>query len=577
MKKSIRIILPIVLALAIIICTGWYLFIYDRAFTRDVLLHAARYFESNGNHTVSAWFYNHAYMQAGDSDAVAIELAEQYKQSGNYTKAEYTLSHAISDGGGVDVYIALSKTYVEQDKLLDAVEMLNNVTNTDVKKKLDMMRPPMPTSTPDPLSTGAYYTQYITVTISSDSGKLYVSQDGEFPSVKEDAYRDGITLKDGKNVIYAVTVLDNGLVSPAAVFGFTVGGVVEQVQFVDTTMEAAFRELLELDAETPVYTNDLWTIKEFSVPENVASLEDLRHLAFLEKLEMHSSVTNQFTSLSNLSNLKELCIADTAISAQELSIIGALPSLTNLSIRGCGLSTTAGLEQAKSLTYLDLSNNAVRDITPLSSLQKLQDVNLSHNAVNDLSSLSSLSTITSLDVSYNNLETLSPVTSLSGLKKLLAGNNVLKDVNSFQNFTVLEELNLSNNAVTDVTPLSSCVALRELNLSGNTIKDITSLSTLTKLETFNFSNNKVTNLPQWSTDCALVNIDGSYNQLDTLVPLQGLKKLNNVFMDYNKGITSVKALASCPVLIQVNVYGTGVRQVSDLTSQSVVVNYDPTK
>ena len=577
MKKSIRIILPIVLALAIVICTGWYLFIYDRAFTRDVLLHAARYFESSGNHTVSAWFYNHAYMQAGDSDAVAIELAEQYKQSGNYTKAEYTLSHAISDGGGVDVYIALSKTYVEQDKLLDAVEMLNNITNKDVKKQLDLMRPAVPTSTPDPLSTGAYYTQYITVTISADSGKLYVSQDGEFPSVKEDAYEDGITLKDGKNVIYAVTVLDNGLVSPAAVFGFTVGGVVERVQFADAAMENAFRELLDLDAETPVYTNDLWTIKEFSVPENVTSLEDLRHLAFLEKLEMHSSMTNQFTSLSKLSNLKELSIADTAIGAQELSVIGALPSLTKLSIRGCSLSTTAGLEQAKALLHLDLSNNAVRDITPLSNLQKLQEVNLSHNALNDLSALSSLSSITSLDVSYNNLETLSPVTALTGLKILIAGNNSIQDLNAFQNLTVLEELDLSNNAVTDVTPLASCIALRKLTLSNNTIKDIASLSKLTKLEDFNFSNNKVTKLPQWSTDCALVNIDGSYNQLDTLVPLQGLKKLNNVFMDYNKGITSVKALASCPVLIQVNVYGTGVRQVSDLTSQSVVVNYDPTK
>ena len=577
MKKSIRIILPIVLALAIIVCTGWYLFIYDRAFTRDVLLHAARYFEGNGNHTVSAWFYNHAYMQAGDNDAVAIELAEQYKQSGNYTKAEYTLSHAISDGGGVDVYIALSKTYVEQDKLLDAVEMLNNVTNKDVKKQLDMMRPAVPTSTPDPLSTGAYYTQYITVTISADSGKLYVSQDGEFPSVKDDAYHEGITLKEGKNVIYAVAVLDNGLVSPAAVFGFTVGGVIERVQFSDATMEASFRELLKLDAETPIYTNDLWTIKEFSVPENVTSLDDLRHLAFLEKLEMHSSVTSQFSYLSKLSNLKELSITDTALSAQELSVIGALPNLTKLSIRGCSLSTTAGLEQAKGLTYLDLSNNAVRDIAPLSGLQKLQEVNLSHNALNDLSALSSLSAMTSLDVSYNNLETLSPITTVSGLKKLIASNNALKDVNFFQNFTVLEELDLSNNSVTDVTPLSSCVALRKLTLSSNTIKDITSLSKLTKLEDFNFSNNKVTKLPQWSTDCALVNIDGSYNQLDTLVPLQGLKKLNNVFMDYNKGISSVKALASCPVLIQVNVYGTSVRQVSDLTSQSVVVNYDPTK
>ncbi len=577
MKKSMRTILPIVLALAIIVCTGWYLFIYDRAFTRDVLLHAARHFEKNGSHSVSAWFYNHAYLQSGNSDAVAIELAEQYKESGNYTKAEYTLSHAISDGGGVDVYIALSKTYVEQDKLLDAVNMLDNVTNQEVKQQLDALRPATPVSTPDPLSTGAYYTQYITVTISADSDKLYVSSDGEFPSIAEDAYQNGITLQNGKNIIYAVAVDDNGLVSPAAIFGFTVGGVIERVQFADAAMEDTFRELLELDAETPVYTNDLWTIKEFSVPENVASLEDLRHLAFLEKLEIHSSVTSQFSCLSNLSNLKELSITDTALNAQELSIIGALPSLTKLSIRGCGLSTTAGLEQAKGLTYLDLSNNAVRNIAPLSSLQKLQEVKLSHNALNDLSALSTLTTITSLDVSYNNLETLSPITILSGLKKLFAGNNSLSELVSFQNFTVLDELDLSNNTITDVTPLSSCVALKKLVLSNNTIQDITSLSTLTKLEDFNFSNNKVTKLPQWSTDCELVNIDGSYNKLDTLVPLQGLKNLNNVFMDYNKGITSVKALASCPVLIQVNVYGTGVRQVSDLTSQSVVVNYDPTK
>lgn len=577
MKKSIRIILPIVLALAIVICTGWYLFIYDRAFTRDVLLHAARYFESSGNHTVSAWFYNHAYTHAGNSDAVAIELAEQYKESGNYTKAEYTLSHAISDGGGVDVYIALSKTFVEQDKLLDAVNMLDNVTNEAIKDQLDMMRPAVPTSTPDPLSTGAYYTQYITVTISADSGKLYVSQDGEFPSVVEDAYKDGITLKNGKNVIYAVTVLDNGLVSPAAVFGFTVGGVIERVTFVDSAMEASFRELLQLDAETPVYTNDLWTIKEFSVPENVTSLEDLRHMAFLEKLEIHSSVTNQFSHLSNLSNLKELSITDTSINGQELSVIGALPNLTKLSIRGCSLSTTSGLEQAKGLTYLDLSNNAIRDIAPLSNLQKLQEVNLSHNALNDLSALSSISTITSLDISYNNLATLSPITTLAGLKKLTAGNNSLQELASFQNFTVLEELDISNNTVADVAPLSSCVALRKLNISSNTVKDITSLSKLTMLEDFNFSNNKVTKLPQWSTDCALVNIDGSYNQLDTLTPLQGLKKLNNVYMDYNKGISSVKALADCPVLIQVNVYGTKVTQVSSLTSQNIIVNYDPTK
>jgi hypothetical protein len=51
--------------------------------------------------------------------------------------------------------------------------------------------------------------------------------------------------------------------------------------------------------------------------------------------------------------------------------------------------------------------------------------------------------------------------------------------------------------------------------------------------------------------------------------------LNNVYMDYNEEIASVEALAVCPVLIQVNVYGTKVTEVKSLTDQSVIVNYTP--
>ena len=67
------------------------------------------------------------------------------------------------------------------------------------------------------------------------------------------------------------------------------------------------------------------------------------------------------------------------------------------------------------------------------------------------------------------------------------------------------------------------------------------------------------------------------NQIKSLEPLKGLKHLNNVFMDYNAGISSVSALANCPKLIQVNVYGTKVTQVGALTSQSIIVNYNPTQ
>ena len=91
---------------------------------------------------------------------------------------------------------------------------------------------------------------------------------------------------------------------------------------------------------------------------------------------------------------------------------------------------------------------------------------------------------------------------------------------------------------------------------------------------FSFANNQVTALPAWSTECALVTVDGSNNLLEALDPLKGMQQLNNVFMDYNK-LTSVEPLSECPRLMQVNVYGNEIEDVSMLTDMSVVVNYTP--
>lgn len=577
MNKAIRIIIPLVLILAIIICTGWYLFIYDRAFTRDILLYAARQLEENGKHNASTWFYNSAYKQAGNSESVAIELANQYKSIGNYTKAEYTLSKAIADGGGVDLYIALCKTFVEQDKLLDAVNMLNNVTNKDIKAQLDSLRPAAPTCTPNPSTSGAFYTQYITVTISADKGTLYVSSNGEFPSTNKDEYKQGITLKDGENIIYAIAVAENGLVSPTAIFGFTVGGVIKEMDFADTSVEAAIREKLGVTADKFLFTNDLWTITDFTLPAEAENLSDLKHLAFVEKLTISNTVSGQLSNLAGLANIKELSITDMTVNADEIAFIGRLPNLQKLTLNNCSLSTISGLEFAKNLTYLDLGNNAIRDIAPLSKLVNLQTLTMKQNALNDLSALSTLNALTVLDVSFNNLTTISPIATITGLKSLDVSNNSLEEIANVQQLTNLEYLSIACNGISDVDPIAACVMLTKLDVSTNDISDISELSVLDKLETFNFSYNSVTKIPEWDADCALVNIDGSYNKIKTLEPLGGLKKLNNIYMDYNKDISSVKALANCPMLIQVNVYGTKVTQVGVLTTQSIVVNYDPTK
>lgn len=571
MKKTIRIITTILLILVILLCSVWYLFVYDRDFTRDILLNCARSSESRGNHTLTAWFYNLAYAQSDNDDSVAIELAQQYKTSGNYTKAEYTLYNAISDGGGIDVYIALSRLYVEQDKLLDAVTMLGSISNEKIKHEIDSLRPVAPVSTPAP----GFYNQYITVTINTNGETVYYSTDSEYPSLKNAPYSEPITLKNGENVISALAVNDLGLVSPLATFGYTVGGVVELVDFKDAAIEQELRALIGAGENDEVYTDALWSISEFTIPKEAKVYSDIKHLAFLKKITIDNGNPEELICLSGLSNLTEIHITNTTVSQAVLESIAKLPSLSILTLSNCNLAGISPLYSSSGLTRLDLSNNAIRDISPISAMASLEELYLQHNAIVDLSALSNIKTLNILDVSHNALTTLSPLSALTALTQLNASTNNLTEIKSLGNLTALTKISLASNKLSDINQLSQCKLLADLDLSSNLLTDISSLSVLTNLVTFNFSHNKVDKLAKWDKACSLVTIDGSYNNINSLDPLGGLKNLNIINMDYNADIKSVDSLAECPNLLEVNVYGTAVTDAKKLKAQSVVVNYNP--
>ena len=94
---------------------------------------------------------------------------------------------------------------------------------------------------------------------------------------------------------------------------------------------------------------------------------------------------------------------------------------------------------------------------------------------------------------------------------------------------------------------------------------------------FNCSYNSITALPDWSADCMLVELDASYNQISDVTPLRQMICLNIVNMDYNPDLNNVEALGYCPVLIEVNLFGTKVIDVEILTKQSIIVHYNPTE
>jgi hypothetical protein len=240
MKKIVKRIIPFLLIVALIASAVWYIFVYDRETVRDFLMAQARSCAQNGHFEAATWFYDISYEFAGEDENVAVDLAQIYKDSGNYTKAERTLVSAIADGATSELYIALCQTYVEQDKLLDAVNMLDKVADPAIKAELDALRP----AAPQPDFAPGFYSQYISLNFTAAGGTLYVSTDGQYPSTADTPCVTPVALEGGETKIYAITVGSNGLVSPLSILSYTVGGVIEAVEFADAYIEELIKDQL---------------------------------------------------------------------------------------------------------------------------------------------------------------------------------------------------------------------------------------------------------------------------------------------------------------------------------------------
>ena len=571
MKRFLRIFVPLLLVMALIFSLGWYFFKYDPDLTRDILISQARALDDRGSHAIATWFYQLAYRQSGNDESIAMELAEQYHSMGNYTKAEYTLSNAIADGGSVDLYIALCNLYVEQNKLLDAVNMLDNVANPIIKAQLDSLRPDAAVPSHEP----GYYNQYLSLSFTASGGTVYLTTDGTYPSAEAPAYSVPIDLSAGETVITTLTVGENGLVSPLSILSYTVAGVIEEVVIIDPAMDQAIRQQLQVSNDHTLYTNELWSITALDVPHKAESLSDLSKLPFLTRLTMDAMAFDDLSALSSLTSLEELVLSEMVLSDADLKTIAALPKLRSLTLVQCSLSSISALADVKGLTYLNLGGNTIRDLTALEGMAELTELHLNHNAVTELSSLSGLKKLEVLDLSYNSITTPAPLSGCIRLRELDLSNNALSDLEGLNRLSSLEKLLLAFTNLTDVNALAVNTTLTELDISNNAITDITALWTLNRLTSLNFSYNQVTKLPEFSKDCPLVSIKGSKNELTSLDELAGLMSLNYVKMDFNEGLTSADPLLTCYALVELSVYGTGIHDVSELRKMGVIVLYSP--
>lgn len=571
MKRALKILIPLILVLALVVGAGWYFGFYNRPLTVDILLSFSAKMDTARFSSLSRSAYDLAYKMSDQDPSIAINLAASYRKQGNYTKAEYTLVNAISQNPSVDLYVALSQTYVAQDKLLDASKLLDKISDPEIKAQLEEMRPTAPTAQPEP----GFYNNYVDVTLSGGDGTLYYTTETDYPSISGDVYADPITLGAGETTISALVVGDNGLVSSRSVFGYTVDGVIENVTLQNSALDSYVRELLNKTADVPLRSDELWNLTELELPAEVKDLTDLSRFTGLNSLTIQDRTDLSLDFLSNMTKLTRLDLSGCQLSRQDLSTIAALPSLTDLVLSNCALSGIDPLKDAAGLVRLDLSNNSIRNISALAEMKGLQSLSLAHNALTDLDSLSGLTELTTLDLSYNSISDIGPLSGCIKLETLDISENHVSSLAAAAKFSKLNTLTAGHNAIGDVSPLSGCTALETLDLSNNQLADISDLSALTGLRNLDISYNSVTALPIFPTDSALYKVLASYNSITDISGLEDLSSLSQVDLDYNEDLEDISALNSCYALAELNAYGTKVTNVATLKERDVIVNYNP--
>ncbi len=571
MQRATKIIIPILLVVVIIASIGWYFLSYDRAMTRDMLLSYARFLDKRQNYTMATFFYDLAYDFGGKDDAIAIEIARQHREYGNFTKAESILHNAIIDGASVDLYIAYCQTFVMQDKLLDAVTLLDNIEDPKIKAEIDALRPMAPSAFPEP----GDYEEIISVNLTSAQGKVYATTEGTYPTQDKHLVKTPIQIVDGSTTIHALTINADGLVSTLVPLDYKVSNVIRQVKFADPAIERIVRELLGVSDSMQIFTNDLWNIESLVIPMDATTLADLSLFPNLKQLAIQYGKFPSLTTLADLVSLEELVISNTDLSSEDIEAISTMSKLTALTLSGCGISSVQPLSSLTKLTYLDLNNNTIRDLTALEGMTELTYLDLSHNAVVGLDTLSKLKNLNELDLSFNSITSTAPLSKCENLAYLTINNNLLTSLSGLNNLKKLGALSVAFNKLTNVNVLTSNTSLVELDISNNAITDISALSVLDNLYTLNFSYNKIKKIPSFGADSHLSYIKGSQNQISSLTPLSQLQYLSEVYMDYNSGISSINPLTSCPSLSTVSVYGTGVRDISAFKDTDVVIMYQP--
>ncbi|XP_077223160.1 putative leucine-rich repeat receptor-like serine/threonine-protein kinase At2g24130 [Tasmannia lanceolata] len=349
-------------------------------------------------------------------------------------------------------------------------------------------------------------------------------------------------------------------------------------------LETLFLYENQLSHTIPVSLSNCSHMKDLDLEYNFLTgklpSEIVRHMPRLETLHLsynnllsddsNTNLSPFFTSISNLTHLRELELAGNNIGGELPSLFGRI-NLSELHLEDNLIhgAIPTNIANLLNLTLLNLSSNLLNGTIPseICLLPKLERLCLSNNLLHGrIPELGVLRHLGLLDLSKNKLSGMIPSTlaNLTQLRKLILNGNMLSGTipSSLGRCASLEILDLSYNRLTGVIPVE-VAGLRDmtiyLNFSNNSLQGSLpmALSKMEKIRAIDLSwNNFTGDIPSNLGSCLaaeLINL--SHNSLQGKIPLSLGNLLSIQSLDLSNNQISGEIPASlqyCNTLIQLN-------------------------